>query len=570
MGKEDLIKLEQQADTEISGLTLIPAMPVRAMLASIHLIVDGLYYGRFRAGQEAQRDKAESLISRLAYAVPLLRRCPPNPIDDDAQTAAEMIGVADPDGEQFKKVIAYLHFCQVMPEVHRDYWNVETVNPTSFVLAHANRGIAEVEAKDFVLSELALPFSFSGLHGTDAAFDEAVRLDAITPELQIALMRQLYHVNLESMFETPILTEEGFHAALGVPREQFIRFRASLFAISDFFEGMAAAASRALAATGFDLDSPLGHRAFNSVSVCMEPDALSTIAKALGDYSQTQWERMSQPFILNLTSNATTNRIGEGFFQPLTSLDNRICFSPLLIRTFLAERNIVYWLNRTDQRTFHNNVSAHLEPQLIHDAKEALERFPNLRIVSEVDWSKEGYEGEIDILVYDELSNTALHLQGKATVPPQGARMIQTLESRIAEGLKQLKRLRDLKRENRDLVLSEALNKAVSKVVIQDVVLARTCFGTHKIWSANPDVLFITLPLLTLYANRLLKEGNPFDLRLFAGNISRLLNDLVDSSHCHWVNSQLHISDADLTIPMLHHDSAAIRKARIDIWKRAA
>ena len=110
-------------------------------------------------------------------------------------------------------------------------------------------------------------------------------------------------------------------------------------------------------------------------------------------------------------------------------------------------------------------------------------------------WSAAGARGEFDLLVYDPRDNSVCHIQAKAPVPPQGARMVARLEGRVLEGLDQLRRFRELPESERTRIVTNAVGSAVTDPqLIHDVVMTRTSFGTAAVWNAlagrsNPPLL---------------------------------------------------------------------------------
>jgi hypothetical protein len=64
---------------------------------------------------------------------------------------------AAPALQQLLLAINYGHFSEVMPQVHRNYYSVTVVGEKHFRLEHRIENSAATEARDIVLSELAMP-----------------------------------------------------------------------------------------------------------------------------------------------------------------------------------------------------------------------------------------------------------------------------------------------------------------------------------------------------------------------------------------------------------------------------
>ncbi|WP_206526189.1 hypothetical protein, partial [Mesorhizobium sp. M7A.F.Ca.MR.148.00.0.0] len=77
---------------------------------------------------------------------------------------------------------------------------------------------------------------------------------------------------------------------------------------------------------------------------------------------------------------------GEGFFPPFLRIDNALLFSPHAVKRMMPERNLLYRLVRTDQKTFDNIVSSHFEPSLLKDAIESLSSMDGVEVRQGVRW----------------------------------------------------------------------------------------------------------------------------------------------------------------------------------------
>jgi hypothetical protein len=94
---------------------------------------------------------------------------------------------------------------------------------------------------------------------------------------------------------------------------------------------------------------------------------------------------------------------------------------PEFLRLFLLERNILFDLNRRDEKLFGAVVAQHLEPLLLEEVRGQFDAFPDLEIRHNCNWTSGQVKGEMDMLVYSRSENTAAHVQAKAALPPQGA-----------------------------------------------------------------------------------------------------------------------------------------------------
>jgi hypothetical protein len=116
----------------------------------------------------------------------------------------------------------------------------------------------------------------------------------------------------------------------------------------------------------------------------------------------------------------------------------------------IHERNLLYVVNKRQRKHFDNIVSQHLEPVLIDEAITEFSRVPNWLVRRNVRWSN----GEVDLLVFDPGSNTALQIQAKAAISAQNARMTRQLEEHTLRAITQIEKLKELSSGELDDLLS--------------------------------------------------------------------------------------------------------------------
>jgi hypothetical protein len=143
-----LREFENQLDAEVANLA-IWKLPVRCVLFAMHYSLYGFF--------TSDREKAITIAGRMSHLIPMLAKCPPEPIGANAADAFGAYREADPALQQLLLAINYGHFSEVMPQVHRNYYSVTVVGEKHFRLEHRTENSAATEARDIVLSELAMP-----------------------------------------------------------------------------------------------------------------------------------------------------------------------------------------------------------------------------------------------------------------------------------------------------------------------------------------------------------------------------------------------------------------------------
>ncbi len=248
---------------------------------------------------------------------------------------------------------------------------------------------------------------------------------------------------------------------------------------------------------------------------------------------------------------------GEGFFPPFLRLDDALLFSPHAVKRMMPERNLLYSLLKTDQKKFDNIVSDYLEPALLADAAECLSLLPSVEIKANVDWER----GEIDLLVLHAKSKSALQIQAKAAVPPEGARMIAQIESRTMEAVKQIRRFMDLEENQKDAVCSRAFGTDLTGLSWTSGVLVRTCLGTEKSWESISGCIPLN-PIILRSSVKKMLEMDSFALSDIASVAWDALENLRRSAVGDWEQKSFSLFGENIVLPLLDLNYAAIGEFR--------
>lgn len=172
----------------------------------------------------------------------------------------------------------------------------------------------------------------------------------------------------------------------------------------------------------------------------------------------------------------------------------------------------------------------------------------------------------MDLLVYDATENIALHVQAKAPLPPQGARLVQRLEQRLVEGISQLDSFSALPQADRDSIVSNATGRSVVDVEIVDVLLARSCFGTNFFREKAEHVKLLSLPVLAGAVSDC-AQAQALSLRNLMMQCQVVKDQLLTLANPSWEDDVLTVGTLRLRIPLLRFDEAAVRQFRFHVWR---
>lgn len=547
-----LREFESQLDAEVANLA-IWRLPVRCVLLAMHYSLYGFF--------TTDREKATTIAARMSHLIPMLAKCPPEPIGENAANALRAYVDTDPTLQQLLLAINYGHFSEVMPQVHRNYYTVTAMGEKHFRLEHRTENSAAMEVRDIVLSELAMPHITSPSPDVSEAIEQLTRT---VPQANISLVGQVLgsYIDhyLKNVKEPELLSDAVLVDAFGADTQAINRFTSTLLAVAALAVDLSRALEARVRAEGTPKD--LEAEWLEWVSIFWTADYVRHILRGTTGVSDEALTRLFSIFALDFRKKpARTELGGDGYFPPLAFLvGGGLLIGPYFTWLFTHTRNMLYALLKTDQQKFDNVVSGGLEPQLLIHVESMFRRLPGIEIKANVAWDAR----EIDLLVFEPATNTALHIQAKAPIAPYGARMIARLESRIQEGIEQVQSFRALPQERVDTVISEAFGREVSGVKVIDAILARSCFGTYRTWDNAADISFLSLAVLA----ELTREG-PMRLQTLAelpARAQEYLEETIAKASPVWTHKPLILGEYVIDLPMLDLDQRFLDGERRKVW----
>lgn len=551
---KELQTFESRADAEIAKLALW-RQPIRTILSSIYLSADGHYVGgRFNRKGPRDDEVGTAIITRMSY---VLEHFATSSRATGADLENAMSVVDDCFAAELSHVLGYAHFCEIMPLAWRGFFVVDH-EPRAFIFRHPDGDFVRYEENDILMSEMVLPHD---LAPPPYPIENCKKMIKAWPHLPgdslIEVLKGALDHYLGNLFELPLLSDAAFAESFDFSRDDFVRLRAALMSYADFCLGMADAAE-ILSTRAFT--RPRRERLQKEVGEWVAPllnrNHIIGTAAGLSGVDPDKAESIVDLFTLDL-DNLTHSGFGEGFFPPFLRLEDALLFSPHAVKRMMPERNLLYSMLRTDQKRFHNFVSQHLEPALLDDAARYLSAQPDVEVVTNVNWEK----GEIDLLAFHEPSNSALQLQAKAAVPPQGARMVAQVESRTREAAEQLSRFLELEAGAKDSIASAAFGRPLSAIDWSSGVLARTCLGTQKAWEAIEGYIPLNLVLLRA-AVKHLQQGGAFSFANLETSVEDELASLRAKAALGWQTKDFTLLDVKMSLPLLDLDYASIHAFR--------
>lgn len=203
-----------------------------------------------------------------------------------------------------------------------------------------------------------------------------------------------------------------------------------------------------------------------------------------------------------------------------------------------------------------------MEPELLKSATAIFKKFAGMVVVPNVNWKQGEIAGELDLLVFSASENISLHVQAKAAILPQGARMVAALEGRIAEGASQLKRFRQPPKDAIDSIISSSIGRALNNVEVIDVILTRSSCGTYRVWGKLGEVVVVNLSLLGTVQRQSVSNKCQDPLKKFPRAVSEELDRVMHAIKPKWTTRTVTWGDSSFTIPELEYNRRAMDRVR--------
>jgi hypothetical protein len=415
-----------------------------------------------------------------------------------------------------------------------------------FVLHHPSETFAYDEQQDLIANELSLsnmvqqfPFQVAPLR----------RMVGNWPQLRVVdlhvVLGGAYAFYLDGVKEDEFVAASDYRRAFGFERADFLGVRAALMALGSWCIGMAAAADATSLAAKIGQEDRWRRECMGWLAPLLSANFILGTIEGLSSVSADRIDSILV-YLLEQPIDNGRNVSGDGYLGPMFRLGEAFLFSPRALLTMLPERNLLYALNKTDKARFNESVSGLLEPALLGHAKEALDQIAGLRVDRNVVW--EG--GEIDLLAYDPKSNTALQVQAKAPIPPQGARMTRQVESHTLRAIEQLGKFEDQPPSVKDALLTRSFSLSCKDVRWASAVLTRSSFGTSRAWSAMQGRAALNLPLLR-HALRNIEEDGAIDMTRLRDAAARIVSEVIQATSKGFTNEKIELFGTRIEFPNL-------------------
>lgn len=488
-----------------------------------------------------------SFSSIFSYLLPFLNSCKKDFNNEYFENIfiSQMMNIRD-------TLIKYGLFSEVAPFVWRKVYIPDITCKN--LRMHYNTNYYEYEVKDAILTEIATGFSASNDLKNANLYDMYINLLInlnldLTENLQIQETENSKEWYKKYRFDDLTISEELYNN-LDILKNEYIEFQSFWLGITTYYIKMYEALVRYKRNTGNLNGNLLEKLLIHFASPNLRKKSFYAKFKKLIGIEEYKFLRLMNIFSLDVNC---TYKLQDGHYPVFFEYKDLYLFSPFNVRVQLSPRNLLYLLNKNETANF-NNISKYLEPQLIKYCINLLNKIPNLQIESNKNW---GTRGEFDIIAYDNSNNNILHFQAKASIPVEGARMTQNLESRIKEGICQIERFNQQDSTTKDCIVSKIFNKQIINPQYIDIIVGWGGFGTYNIWESFNDkkITALNIAVLNQY---IIKYNNAYNISNFYNDINNLINEIVDSSSPKKIINKLKIGRYKI-----YYDSFDYQKAKL-------
>lgn len=513
---EDFQLYEANIDSVIEKLEL-SQYSLNNLLDWFHLYIAVNYSGEQLNDLKYNSDSSKTHIaSALSYLFPLLKDC------DKEYNLEPYETVFTKDlMEKLKTLVKYGAFSEIAPFVWRKIY-IPNVNNKILRLTYQD-DYFQYEVKDAILTSLSLGFSATDDKSTYRLYDahiNDVALGIYTHNLAIIETVKSKEWYKAKRINELFVSEEIFKE-IGVTKNEYIEFQSFWLGLTTYYIKTFEALIRNMRINGKKTNVLINNALYSISSPSIyKKNFYTTFTEKLIGIPQDKFYKLMDIFSFKINQEF---KIQDGHYPVFIEYEDLYLFSPFNVRVQLSPRNLLYLINRYEPDLFNNKISKHLEPELLKNCIALLSEITFLDIKSNINWSN----GEFDIISYDANTNCIMHIQAKASIPVEGARMTQNLEARIDEGIKQILIFNKESDSNKNTIISRIFNKTISNPTYVNVIVGWGGFGTYNTWKKLEEnqICAVNIAVLNQY---IIRFKNNYNMNNFYKDIEEIIQEIIN------------------------------------------
>lgn len=560
MNHNSFRKMEAELDNKLESLS-IWELPFQTIMSWLLYTIEDIE-------RNGRPETAADYTSRLSYLYGTVRKkASKAPVTNtrEAIDSYDMRKYMD----DLNFLNAYAHYCLLMPQFHRGTFQVTESEGKKFRIKFTSAEFQKAETLDRLYSYMSIPFAMQ-YHDTERVKKilqvKAAKLDNAVGALEVGTIQRMADFEKRASLNIQVLPDSVLKAELGFTYDQYLSFCAAVRAYTQFFSMFAHAYHSQVAGRNPDDANKFIEEHMEWSVCCLNKNIIGHML-AFSGLSEPVFRKIFEYFLTKYSDETTDHyqekgHCGDGYFPPFIWLNKSLLFSSVGTKYMLSFNNLLYSLNKKSVKQFSEKISPHLEPILINQMEYVFGPMPNVLIQKNINY--EG--GEIDVVVLDQVQNTALCFQVKATVAPDSARTVQRVESRAMEGMDQLARFDALPQEQKEAVINKAFNTNLSSISFQHMLMVRSCAGSADVWQLNGKYPILNYAVLAnLIARKI--EKREFTIANFSASVYKIQEEILSRSKSVIVEETLKIGDYEIQFPNVDSDMHFILKMHTQTLK---
>lgn len=393
----------------------------------------------------------------------------------------------------------------VFPFIHTGVYTYTRLDQRTSLVDYTSAEARRAELMDSVLSNLSIPtipkFIVPGTQEHWVAVKRRLDRREVPNVIKSTQYIEKIYKAITHSYREAELVPELFYSNLGFSdADAFRKIRQALCAICYAYMQTTIVINRYCQER--ELDDNIEYALREGLAMAVVPkQAIKELSLKLTGANESDFNKFGEFFFEN---GSTRSNISKRFLPPFWNLGEMLYFCPGAAFSSMSTRNLLITVQNNptfaEKYKFHEQISGLFEPALLQRAKQLFEA-NGFDVVLE----KKIPGTEIDLLAFCAKSKTLLTVQAKATLYPEGARMVRNLDGRISEGIGQLEKFDRLSNKEKTRIINDCFPGAGEKRPQHiNGILTNSSFGTYKSWERmnhgkiipiNCNILRHVLPL---------------------------------------------------------------------------
>lgn len=545
--KEEFLNVELLLDEQFKNLA-IWELPFQS-------IVTALLHGAAELDNKGSKDTAMDFVGRLSYIYKnIILNAKKAPVTNSSES---VLLITEKYSDDLNFIVAYAHLCLLMPQIRKDTLAVEKLDDKKYKLNYPSESVREAELIDKLYSVASLEVIISFPKEAELRKHIAKKIDnklSTFDDVDAYWVEQLFQHHRSYFMAIKVLPSATLSKAIGVTYDDYYNFCAALRSFSDYFIFQSnELRARIISYEETEETEWLANEYIEFSVGCYDYKFIGFFL-GVSRLSKPIFDKIFEYYLIvysNTTSEkyVTKSFCGDGYFPPITFIDNSILFSPFAVRYTLNLNNILYSINKNEPEIFNNTISKQLEPTITRQMQYVFSHIKDIEIVPNVNYTG----SEIDLMVLSEKEKCCICIQTKTTIAPDSSRTVGRVQDRVIEAQKQIDYFQSIGTDKQLELVNATFKKELTDVKIINLIIVRSAAGSDKAWAINKKYKILNYSLLANLICRKVTDGNHL-IADIEKEIEQVQNDLIKASNWTLQEEVLKIGDYEITFYNINYD----------------